>query len=133
MSLRKSVGFALTAVIALAAAPSAFARSHTSVSIGFSGPGYSVGYTDCHHCGGWGRSHGYASFYSGGYYAPSYYAPTYYGPAYYPAYYDEVVIERPVYRSYYRGGGYYHYDRYHDGYRHHDRDRYHHRDRYYGH
>jgi len=131
MSLRKSVGLALIAVVALAAAPSAFARSHTSVSIGFSGPGYSVGYTDCHHCGWGGRSYGHVGFYGGGYYAPAYYAP-----AYYPDYYDTVVYERPVYRTYYRGGGYYH-----DGYRHHDYGHHdyrgdHHRghgDHYYGH
>ena len=116
-SVRK-IGFVLATGLALTAAPAAFARSHYSISIG--GPGYSVGYSDCRHCGGhWG---GYVS---GGYYAPSYYAPAYYGPTYYdPYYYGGVVYESyhsyPRYHDRYRHD-YYRRDYHHDGYR--DRDR----------
>lgn len=81
---------ALMLVASMVIAPSAFARghSHTSWSIGFSGPGYSVGYSDCRHCG---RGYWSGNVY-GGYYAPVYSGyPSYasYGPSYYdyPAYY----------------------------------------------
>ena len=92
---------ALALVAALLIAPSAFARgghhgghNNWGVSIGFSGPGYSIGYSDCRHCG---RGYVSGSFYGGyypGYYAPAYtssyyYDGPYYGSSYYayPAYY----------------------------------------------
>ena len=91
----------LALLAALMFAPSAFARGHHSnwsVNLGFAGPGYSIGYSDCRHCGrgyvsgnfygGYsGYNGGYASYYGGyggGYYASSYY-PTYYN-SYYPSY-----------------------------------------------
>jgi hypothetical protein len=86
-------------VASILIAPSAFARghSHSSWSIGFSGPGYSVGYSDCRHCGG---GHWSGNFY-GGYYSPVYSGyPSYvgYGPVYYdyPRYYDGYVTRYPV-------------------------------------
>lgn len=113
----RSVLVAAVALLALAFAPGAFARGHTSVSIGFSGPGYSIGYSD------WGRGHGGwgASFYGGGYYGGGYgygYAPIvdrgyyYRHPSYYPSYYPtyypsygygyDYGYGRSYPRSYYR-------------------------------
>jgi hypothetical protein len=112
-SVRK-IGLVLATGLALTAAPAAFARSHYSISIG--GPGYSVGYSDCRHCGGhWG---GYVS---GGYYAPAYYGPSYYDPYYYGGVVYESYRSYPrYYHDRYRHD-YYRRDYHHDGYR--DRDR----------
>jgi hypothetical protein len=88
-------------VVAMFMAPSAFARGHVGVSIGFSGPGYSIGYSDCRHCGGgyWG-----GSVYGGGYYAPGYASYAY--PSYGPAYYNSYPAYYPSY-----GSSYYYSDR----------------------
>lgn len=98
-------------VAALMFAPSAFARdghhgrghNNWGISLGFSGPGYSIGYSDCRHCGG---GYGSVSFYSGysgyggygGYYAPAYY-PAYYDNYSYPSY-GAVYYSYPAYRHY---------------------------------
>ena len=98
-------------IFALALAPAAFAR-HYGYSIGVSGPGYSVGYSDCHHCG-YHHDHGYVSV---GLYDS--YAPVYYGPAYYDYPSTYVVYERPCRTRYYERDRYYHrHHRYYDGYR----------------
>lgn len=88
----------------VALAPNAFARGHGHAwSIGFSGPGYSIGYSDCRHCGrsNWGGNYyggSYVSVYSG---YPSYasYGPSYYdSPVYYPSYgtsYRPYYHDRP--------------------------------------
>lgn len=147
--------FGLLAAFALTLAPSAFARSHVGVSIGFAGPGYSVGYSSCRHCGWGGYGYGYGGYY-GGYYAPSvsytyaapyygysygpsyyessYYGPSYYGPSNYRPSYGVVYHDRaPVHRRstvrevrYYDDRGYAR-DR-HDGYR--ERGRYYDRGRW---
>lgn len=122
----RHLGIAALLVFATAFAPVAFARgghhSNWGVSIGFSGPGYSLGYSDCRHCGGgyfsgsvygggyypggyYGGSYSngyYGGYYSGGYasypsYYGSYYSPSYYGGYYSPGYYDDSW-----YGSYYR-------------------------------
>lgn len=107
----------LLAVIlaALMLAPSAFARgghhSNWGISLGFSGPGYSIGFSDCRHCG---RGYVSGSVYGGN--SPSYYggysSPAYYGgySSYSPGYYDNY------YPSY--GASYYGYSSYRP-YRHH--------------
>ncbi len=105
----------LFALSALALAPAAMARSHSYGSVSISGPGYSVGYSDCRHCGYHG-SHVSVGVYGG-------YAPAYYGPAYYD-YYDSypstyVVYDRPVRRV-----RYYEHDRHYDRHRHYHRDGY---------
>lgn len=95
---------ALLVVAAFALAPTAFARSHWSVSIGF--PGVGIGYSDYGHRGhGWGGNYHYGGYYGGGYggyyaYAPIRYRTAYYGPAYYgPSYYGyggSYYYSRPV-------------------------------------
>jgi len=92
---------------AMFAAPTAFARTHVSIGLGFYGPGYSVGFNDCVNC--------YRTYYSPAYYS-GYYAPGYYyAPA--PVYYYNPY---PVYGTVYYGG-------YYGSYRHgwHDRDDWH--------
>jgi hypothetical protein len=138
--------------VALMFAPSAFARgghhggghhggghyggghSNWGISLGFSGPGYSIGYSDCRGCGGGYVSGSYYGGYSSGYYAPTYY-PSYYD--YYPSY-GSAYYGYPVYRDYrhHRSGprrtvrydGY--YDRHYRG--DHDRDDRRHSSRGYG-
>lgn len=121
--VRSSRGLFLLAAVLLSflMAPAALARDHHShwgVSLGFSGPGYSIGYSDCRHCGGgyWSGSFygggyyggGYGGGYYGGYYSPSYYpsygsysySPSYYDYGYYPSYgrvYHRTTV-RPVVR-----------------------------------
>jgi hypothetical protein len=163
-----SAAFALVA--ALLIAPSAFARGghhggghhggghhgNWGVSIGFSGPGYSIGYSDCRHCGrGYGSSAYYGGYYTSPYYAPSYYS-SYYSPAYNSGYYDGPYYgsvyynsprhyrhHRPVTRRVVHYNNYGHRDRddrRHDGRRddhrrgndYGDRDRQYSRARYYG-
>lgn len=144
MNVRRTRFRIFSAAMALAAAmliaPSAFARgghhgghggghNNWGVSIGFSGPGYSIGYSDCRHCG---RGYVSGSFYGGyypGYYAPAYtssyyYDGPYYGSSYYayPAYYPTYRHYRPVTRRVVRYDNYYYNDRgrdhrRHDGYR----------------
>lgn len=92
----------LLIAVGFAFAPASFARSHWNVGVNIGFPGFSLGYSDCRHCGrGWGGNY-YGGYYSS-YYAPAYYAPTYYAPAYYssPAYYGSVYYDRPYYRSHY--------------------------------
>ncbi len=136
------VVFALLA--ALLFAPSAFARgghhNNWGISVGFSGPGYSIGYSDCRHCGGGyvsgnfygGYYGGYGNYYggySGGYYPVSYY-PSYYDSYAYPSYgygasyytYPSYRHYRPVTRRVVRYDNYY-YNDYHDDYRGRDRHR----------
>ena len=130
-------------ILAMVLSPSVFARSHWGVSLGFSGPGYSVGISDYRGYGNaYGYWNGYGSNYAGygysgggyygsgygyaggGYYAapgyayPSYgYANNYYGPSYYPSvgvvYYNRPVTRRVVVERTVR-----YYD---DGYRGNDR------------
>jgi len=127
-SLRKySVRFALLSLLAaFAFAPSAFARSHWNVGINVGGPGFSVGYSDCRHCGyGWAGNYGYVSSYYPAYYSAPVYYGGYYGGGYggyYPTYSSVYYYDRPSYRR-----GYYS-DRYR--YRH---DHGYYRDRDYGH
>jgi len=134
----------LALVLALGVAPSAFARSHYSISVG--GPGYGISYSDWGHRGGHWGGYVYSPSYYSSYYAPAYYGG-YYGPGYYdyytPSYSSYYYYDRPVVHRTYRT--YRHYD--HDGYyddrrdRHdrrydrddHYRDRYYDRDRNYGH
>ena len=89
MSLRKRFTrpALLVALVTLAMvlAPSAFARSHWGVSLGFSGPGYSVGISDYRgHSSGYGYWNGYGSNYSGyGYAGGGFYgSPVYAYPSY---------------------------------------------------
>ncbi len=148
--LRVLLGAAVVSV-AMLAAPAAFARDHgrghghLGISIGFSGPGYSIGYSDFGHGRrGWGGSlytgyAGYGGYGYGNYYRPSYYAPivdrgyyysypayypTYYGPTYYGGYYGSYDSHRPVTRRvvhrtvrYYDRDDRDHRHRRHDGYR----------------
>ena len=97
--------FALLA--ALLFAPSAFARgghhNNWGISLGFSGPGYSIGYSDCRHCGGGYVSGNFYGGYYGGY--GNYYGG--YGSNYYPSYYDSYA-----YPSYGYGVSYYNYPSY---------------------
>lgn len=134
----------LAALVAFAAmfAPSALARDNWGVSIGFAGPGYSVGYSDCRHCG---RGAWSAGFYGGGYgyHRPSYagyyaypsYSPRHYYsyPAYYPAYYPSygyAYYDRPRHRSHRPPKRIVHQEvRYHES-RHDRRDGYYSRDTY---
>ncbi|HEY3520455.1 MAG TPA: hypothetical protein VGK80_05375 [Rhodanobacteraceae bacterium] len=102
------------------AAPTAFARTHVSVGLGFYGPGYSIGINDCVNCyrGYYPRNYYYPAY--SAYYPPAYYyrpAPVYYRPA--PVYYSPYPVYGTVYygRSY---GDYYHDGHDHDGW--HDRD-----------
>lgn len=118
-------GLAAFALAAFALAPSAFARGHVSVGVGIALPGLSIGYSDCHHCGGRGY---YGGYYGGGWYRPAYVAPA---PVYYAprrVYYAQPVVVERVYetRRVYR----YDDDRYDDRYdrRYRDDDR---RGRYY--
>ena len=56
-------------LVALLLAPGAFARGNHdnwNVSVGFAGPGYSIGYTDCRNCG---RGYVSGSFSSGNFYS----------------------------------------------------------------
>ena len=156
----RSILVAVIALAALAFAPGAFARGHhTSFSIGFSGPGYSIGYSD------WGRGHGHwgASFYPSygyGYYdsprhygpyryprvvdrgywysQPSYYYPgaySYPGSYYYPSYskYDRRYDRpRPVTRRVVRHVEVRHHDGYYDRGSYRNHDQYDRRDRAYG-
>lgn len=143
---------AIALVFAMLVAPSAFARgghhgghhNNWGVSIGFAGPGYSIGYSDCRHCGsgyvsgsfygGYGSGYyggygsGYYGGYSSGYYAPvysssyyydaPYYGVTYYNsyPAYYPSY-RPYRHHRPVTRRVVRYDNYYYNDRGRDHHR----------------
>ena len=124
----------LALLAALMFAPSAFARGHHNnwgVSLGFSGPGYSIGYSDCRNCGrgyvsgnfyggysggyggyngGYGGYNGgYGGYYSGygnyyGSYGGGYYSSSYY-PTYYNTYYPSygaVYYDYPSYRRNYR-------------------------------
>lgn len=137
MNLRnhlKNFGLTLALGSALIAAPSAFARSHYSVSVG--GPGYGISYSDCSHC----RGGNWSGYVGGGWYSPAYYGPTYYsyGPSYYDPYpYGGVVYRGPVYHSYYHRDRYYHDGYYRRDYDRHDRrydhDRGYDRHHYYGH
>lgn len=100
------LGFlAALAVLAMALAPAAFARGH--VSIGLYGPGYSVGYSDCRHCGGRGWYPG--GPYGNGYYGYAPYRTSYRHSAPYPYYgysgytsYPSYYYGGPVYRDDYR-------------------------------
>lgn len=86
-------------VAAFLLAPSAFARGHHNswgISLGFAGPGYSIGYNDCRHCGG---SYVIGNFY-GGYSSPGYYGGSYYGSSYSPGYYGGYSSYSPGYSSY---------------------------------
>ena len=130
----RSLFAAAIVAVAMLATPLAFARDHgrghghLGISIGFSGPGYSVGYSDFGHGRrGWGGSFygGYGGY--GGYYRPSYYAPIV-DRGYYYAY--------PAYTPSYYGGYYGSYDHYprpvtrrvvHRTVRYYDRDDRHHR------
>lgn len=104
--LRRSLIAAGLLLAGAIAAPVAFARSHVSIGLGFSGPGYSVGYNNCGHCY-YGYGAAYPAYYS------DYYYPAYYEPA--PAYYYDPY---PVYGTvYYGGGGYYRGWRGHDNWR----------------
>jgi hypothetical protein len=86
-------------------APGAFARSHVSVGIGISTPGFGVSVGDCWRCGYWAPP-------------PVYYAPAYPAPVYYPAPAPVYYVPRPAYYGY----GYYEPRHYHDrGRYHHDR------------
>lgn len=108
---RSLVAAGLLLLAGFIAAPSAFARSHVSIGLGFYGPGYSVGYNNCVNCY-YGRA--YYPAYSG-YYYPAYssgYYPAYSAPAYYydpaPVYYDPYPVYGTVYYNGYYGGGYHH-------------------------
>jgi len=132
-------------IVAMLFAPSAFARgghhghhggSHHNnwgISLGFSGPGYSIGYSDCRHCGSgyvsgnfYGGYGGYGGYGYNSYY-PAYY-DSYYYPGYsvgyydYPSYRHRPVTRRIVrYNTYYDDGPRRH-DGYHRGGRSHGRD-----------
>lgn len=96
---RGSPAFLVAAIVlfAMSIAPTAFARGHVGVSIGFSGPGYSIGYADYGRgyrgwsgaaYGGYGSYGGYGAYdthgsfggyggygsygYGGGHFAPAY-------------------------------------------------------------
>lgn len=109
LPIRRSQAFFIAAIalVALALAPSAFARGHVGVSIGFSGPGYSIGYSD------YGRGHrgwGGAAWGGHGYGYGGHYAPTYYAPAY--ARYSYPIVDRGYYYDYARHSRvHYRYDR----------------------
>ncbi|SFN26259.1 hypothetical protein [Dokdonella immobilis] len=148
---------AVALILALFVAPSAYARgghhgghhgghgSNWGVSIGFAGPGYSIGYSDCRHCGGGYVSGSFYGGYYGGGYPVGYYGPSYsssyydYYPSYGTSYYYSYPAYYPSYRHYrHAPRRVVHYDGYyrdhdrgrdhrrHDGYRgdsrHHDRD-----------
>ena len=88
----------LALLAALMFAPSAFARGHHnnwSVNLGFAGPGYSIGYSDCRNCGRGYVSGNFYGGYGGGYYPSSYY------PTYYPSY-GAVYYNYPTYPRRYR-------------------------------
>lgn len=107
----------LFVLAALMFAPSAFARGHHNnwgISLGFSGPGYSIGYSDCRHCGRGYVSGSIYGGYSPGYYGSSY-SSSYYGGSYSPGYYDSYYAYSPgYYNSYYPsyGSSYYGYSWY---------------------
>ena len=102
----RTLGVAALLACATMFAPAAFARgghhSNWGVSIGFSGPGYSVGYSDCRHCGG-GYFSGsvYGGYYPGGYYGGGW--SNGYNGGYYSSHYPSSYYRYPS--SYY--GGYY--------------------------
>ncbi len=111
----RSILIGAIVVFAMAVAPGAFARGHVGISIGFSGPGYSVGYSDFGHgrhgwsgsfYSGYGYGRGYGGYGYGAYY-PSYYAPIV-DRGYY---YDYPRHYRANVGPYYRDDPYYRYDR----------------------
>lgn len=112
----QAVLVAVIAVLALLLSPAAFARGNVGVSIGFSGPGYSIGFSDYGRghrgwsgaaYGGYGYGHGYGY---GGHYSPTYYAPTYYAPVY--ARHAYPIVDRGYYYDYPRHSrGHYRHDR----------------------
>src|SRR5690606_10260293 len=108
------LSIAVTLFAAMLLMPSAFARgghhgghhgghSNWGISIGFSGPGYGVGYTSGRH-GGYGYGYaGYSSYpYYSGYSGYSAYSYPSYGGGYYASYPTYYPSYRPVHRTTYR-------------------------------